>query len=225
MSRNETLSASITVPARETSALCKAMTDFANATHEATYQRARDVHKSIKTTSAAKYIEKLDTLRRDRDVVHDRQIDRSQPTTLAEDLALDVLGMLAHFDNLHAPTRADVAIHTPKATNRTDSWACHSPYGSECGTIRFHGGVLTMQADGNRAATDTLESGMGSLLVKHLKGIKWSRNSGGFIWSNDEYNEGPAGSAWGGGDGISEYFGPVGEAIYEQKYGWLPGKR
>ncbi|BDZ52800.1 hypothetical protein GCM10025867_50410 (plasmid) [Frondihabitans sucicola] len=54
-----------------------------------------------------------------------------------------------------------------------------------------------------------------------LNAITWGRNSGGVIWYNSEYNEGQTGASFGGGDRISNHYGPLGEAAHDAHLGYL----
>lgn len=225
MSKSETLGGTITIPARDVSALCKALSEVANTTHDAVYEKARELHRGIKTTSLDKYAKAIQDLSfRNADLREGSHAYLVGRDNIHFELATDVLRSIHYSGKLHLPTRADVERHAPKATNRTAEWACHGPYGGQDGVISIKGRALSIDADGNHAATHTLESPMGRTLLKALNAIAWGRNSGGAFWYNSEANEGPSGNSWGGGDTITEHFGPLGKAAYKSAHGWYPGE-
>jgi hypothetical protein len=74
----------------------------------------------------------------------------------------------------------------------------------------------------NKSACDRARKEfMGQKLFELLKGIKWTRGTGGAIHGSDEYHE-DAGRehAGGGGSYLKGMFGPLGDAQHEVTYGW-----
>lgn len=79
-------------------------------------------------------------------------------------------------------------------------------------------------SENNHACERARETYMGKLLFRTLQGITWTRNSGGALVGNDEYNR-ESDSAGGGGNYLKDRFGPLGDDEYEHMHGIRPGAR
>jgi hypothetical protein len=64
--------------------------------------------------------------------------------------------------------------------------------------------------DGNHSVDHAHASALGRLVFQLLKQVKWTRNTGGTISGNDEYNKENTDEG-GGGNYVSHRFGPLGE--------------
>lgn len=199
MTNNERASGTITLPAAAVAPFRRAVNTAANRLHEEVLASAKAAHANIKTRSPKLYEQ----------AVHQwtdkayRETHVSAHTATVRELTHMILLGLA--TKPHAPTRADVDRYITRATNRTGDW-----HGMQWG-ITLEGRTLTISYDGNHSADAFAEHPVSAAAMTALSAVKWTRGTGGVLWYNSEYNEGPSGNSWGGGDRISEAWGPDGE--------------
>ena len=65
-------------------------------------------------------------------------------------------------------------------------------------------------SENNHARERARDSWLGGLVMRRLRGVSWKRGTGGYFTGNDEYNRDDD-SIGGGGNYLTERFGPVGE--------------
>ncbi|BDZ52799.1 hypothetical protein GCM10025867_50400 (plasmid) [Frondihabitans sucicola] len=229
MSHNETETGTILLLAPAVAQISRALVAAANAIHDGAYEEARAMHRGIKTTSLKAYAAAVYELQRAA-AAELEAAERSwskaplSPRHLHRAVAISVLFQIAHQGKLHAPTHADIERIAPKATNRTDRFEVLGRYASPDAYITLRGRELGWESEGNHAVDQAHEAILGRVLFETLKAVKWTRTSGGALWYNSEHNEGPSGNDWGGGDSISEHFGPLGKSEYKRVHGWYPGE-
>lgn len=88
----------------------------------------------------------------------------------------------------------------------------HVPVG-HCATIRFdfdNREVHWSVPENNHARDDAWRHPVAQAFARALRRVDWTRQSGGYFVGNDEYNK-ETGSLRGGGNYITQTFGPFGE--------------
>lgn len=100
------------------------------------------------------------------------------------------------------------------STNRTREWRCGEA------TVSLEGRNLTWNVpDNNHAVEHAHETWLGKALFAQLAKVKWTRGSGGYFVGNNEYNQDDS-APGGGGNYISESFGPAGEKAQSRHRGF-----
>ena len=215
MSHNEHECGTITLPSAEVAKVRAVLGAVANDLHERVYQLARQRHATITTKSPRLYAEAVQKLQLADD---GRRTWMTTQATAISAAAYNVLNSIAAKP--HVPTHGDVDRIAPRATNRTSAWECLGKYGYAVGDVSLKGRELTWDAEGNRAVEESHESALAVALFAHLAKVKWSATSGGTLWYNSEYNEGPSGQSWGGGDTASEVYGPAATEARDRARGY-----
>jgi len=112
-------------------------------------------------------------------------------------------------ERLRKPTKSAF----PLASNRT------TVFHKRGWTIRFDDGTRTVHwkvEENNHAVEQAREHPVPRALFDRLARVRWTRDSGGQIWGNNEYNE-DAGQDYPGGGGsmVNDRFGPLGGSLQE----------
>jgi hypothetical protein len=104
---------------------------------------------------------------------------------------------------LYKPQKKDF----PKCTSATLSFS-----GDSCSVTLDNAKreVTWATDDGNHSVEHAHESALGKLVFELLRQVKWTRNTGGTISGNDEYNRENTDEG-GGGNYVAHRFGPLGE--------------
>lgn len=120
----------------------------------------------------------------------------------------DVLSFF-EYANWKKPTEVHyTAYGLLVTTNRTTSWQA-----GYSGEVALEGRTVTWDVpEGNRAVDHARESAVGRAFFCFLDGVQWTRGTGSaeFV-GNDEVNQ-QADYAWGGGNYVTDRFGPLGAA-------------
>ena len=115
----------------------------------------------------------------------------------------------------HAPKKADFK---PLSARSTDTLGmCEA-------SVRFDPKLRKVSwnvSENNHAVDYAREGFLGRKFFELLKKVEWTRNTGGHIFGNDEYNEDEGERHCGGGGSyMKETFGPRGEKAYKDKHGF-----
>jgi hypothetical protein len=118
----------------------------------------------------------------------------------------------------HQPTVADVSKVIAKATNRTVSFPLFGDDGYSEGSISFEGRAVTWDVPENNHAVERARSTeIAGLFFAALNKVAWTRGTGGAMWGNSEYNEGPHGHGR-GADYLGDTYGPLGDEAKVGEY-------
>lgn len=225
MSRNEWQRGTLTLPTAEVARLKKIVRDYADDFHADVKAEVARLHAEVGqgTRSAKVYRQRLratqeaDWRSRDRFSGWGARADEK---TAARAAAFSVLDHMVYQAErpapytvaIHKPTLADVNAAAPAVTNKTTTFRVPDDQGYSVATITFEGRTVTWDVSENNHAVDTARgTTLANLFFTALGKITWTRGTGGVIVGNDQYNR-DTDYAGGGGNYITDDYGPLGEA-------------
>jgi len=201
MGRNDWEQGTLTLPTAAVSPLRKALVDASNRHHDAVLAECLRLWNGpiAKTSSNKLFRERLDTALR--------------AGRLAEAVSDDVhytmeslVGGYGGTQNPRTPRASDVERVAPAANSRTTTFG-----GGHEWYIKIDGAKLNYHSGDNKNAVERGRSHpVVAAMFRALKAINWTRATGGVFVGNDEYNQ-DSSYAGGGGNYITEDFGPLGE--------------
>lgn len=227
--------ATILLPAKEVPALHKALRDTHNELRTMALTRAKDLHRSIATSSPKKYREALIETRRAQQARASRPgffgtSVRCAPvlSRIADTMAYALLNEVnggtwgeARETKPAAPrtpTTTDMDRLMTTATSRTKSFPIISNGDYPEGSLVFEGRTLTWSVTENKnAVRDAHDGPTAHVFFGYLDKLTWTRGSGGYGVGNDEYNE--SDDLGGGANYLTFSYGPTGEAARARQMG------
>lgn len=195
-------SGTIKIPTKEWSAFRKAVIAAHNSYNERSFNLARDLHAKIKLDS--KYKRNYPFYNKVFDAVYNGNL--SVPTHFKNLIYSSLLTDDYPNAKLKLPKKKDF----PKATLKTQNYGYF--------TLKHASKSIRYDVEENNRAVDYAEA---DPFVKHvfqlLGRITWTRNSGGSIVGNDEYNR-DSDYEGGGANYILKRFGPMRERAFLATY-------
>lgn len=210
MSRNEWESGTIIIPTAQWAKFKKQLRDRYNVENDRVYEVALKLHEALLTLGKGKrnfdWRSALAALMRETTRGYGYYAQVKLKYDLDDDLHYKVQNAILPHDAKRPlkPLKKDF----PRATEKTVHFKADYP-----GQITFDDEqhAVRWSVDENNHAIETArESIMGVALFRALEAVQWTRNSGGVIAGNDEYNRDDR-YAGGGANTINSTYGPLGE--------------
>lgn len=201
MSRNEWGSGTLTLPTAAVSGVRKALVDASNKHHDAVLAECLRLWNGpiAKTSSTKLYHERLRVA----------QMNSRLPESVVDAAGYTMERIVSTYGggngNSRTPRATDVDLVASRANSRTTKFS-----GGEW-SIAIDGAKLHYRTGDNKHAVDHARSHpVVAAMLGALSRVAWTRATGGVFIGNDEYNR-ESSYAGGGGNYVTEAFGPLGE--------------
>lgn len=225
MSRNEWESGTVVLPTAALTKIKKTVRDQCATFHIDVRGEVGRIHRDVGqgTRSVKTYQQRLDAARSTSNrfgaSTHTsayRQTVRATAEAVIEAMLWSTSDKTA---TVHKPTVAEVAKYAPSVTSKTSTFAVTSADGYPAASISFEGRTVRWSVSENNHAVDhARDSVLATIFFAALDKVTWTRDTGGSIVGNDEYNR-EADYVGGGGNYITATYGPRGEAARATEMG------